>query len=162
MTSLRALRTIACAGLCAALSAGSVFSQPLSATRVDDTGTVVSAPLVTMRWRDPVPRRGASDEVDGSVDIALRLNLAPWMNRETRLYLVLERPQVPGLTVVARWQTGGRLLPGTVRSGERALVFQGRITEPALREHLRFTLSAQGGRLSETQALQFHIEAELK
>jgi hypothetical protein len=160
MSSARARATAAYVLLCAAASTGSAASPPVGATRVDDTGTVVSAPLVVMRWRDPVPGRGASNDVDGEFDVELRLAVGHWMNRDVRLYLVFEPPLVPGMSIAARWQTGGRFLPGSVRSGGRTLVFQGRITEPTLREKLRFNLTTDGGRLPQSQALQFHIEAE--
>jgi len=150
---------VACAALCAATWAGPGAAQS-RAVRVDDTGTVVSAPLVVMRWRDPVPGRIASNNVDGEFDVALRLSVAPWMNREVRLFMVFEPPAIAGMSLVAKWQSAGRLLPGTVRSGGRVLVFQGRITQPTLQEKLHFTLTADGGRLADTQALQFHIEAE--
>jgi hypothetical protein len=162
MTLIRWLLVTLFAVLCAIASPQVALSQPLTAVRVDDSGTVVSTPLVPMQWRNPVPGRGASNDVDGEVDVALRLNLAPWLHRDVRLYMVLDPLSIPGTTLTARWRTGGRLLPGTVQSGGRALVFQGRITEASFQERMHFTLTTDGGRLSATQALQFHIEAEAR
>lgn len=137
-----------------------VAAQQLSAARVDDSGTVVSAPIVPMQWRQPVPARGSANDVEGEFEVALRLNLTPWLNREVRMYLVVEPPAIPGMRVTARWRGGGRFLGGSVQSSRRALVFQGLVTEPFLREKVHFILAADGSQISSTQAIQFHIEVE--
>lgn len=128
--------------------------------RVDDSGTVVSVPVVPMRWRALERGRGVSGEVDGQLDVALRLNLTPWITRDVRLYLVLERAVTPGAIITANWRASGLLLSGTVQSGGRVLLYQGRVTEPVMHEKLHFTLTTDGTRLSGTEAVQFHVEAE--
>ena len=161
MTSRSTRMMVALAAMLWAIALqGPAAAQQAAARRVDDSGTVVGALIVPMRWRHLVPGRGTSNDVDGEFDVALRLNLAPWMNRNVRLYLVLEPPGIPGLAMTARWRAGGRLLPGSVQSGGRALVYQGRVTEPLMQEKLQFMLTVDGNRLSTSQAVQFHIEAE--
>lgn len=127
--------------------------------RVDDTGTVVSAPVVNMRWRQLVPGQGADHTVEANLRVALRLNTAPWLNQNVRLYMVLA--QVNSEPVVASWRTQGRLLPGTVRSGSRAMVYEGRITAGVLEETLDLHLATDGRNFLGTQSLQFTFEIDM-
>lgn len=147
---------LACVALATAIAAAS--SAAGASVRVDDTGTVVSAPVVPMRWRQLVPGRGADNTVEAQLRVALRLNLAPWVNQQVRLYMVLA--PVNTETVVASWRTQGRLLAGTLRSGSRALVFEGRVPAPVLQETIDLTLATDGRALVGTQALQFSFEID--
>jgi hypothetical protein len=135
---------------------------PLSAeaatTRVDDSGTVVSQGLVQMRWKQLVPGRGADHSVEANVRVALRLNLAQWLNKPVRLYMALAPAM--GDPIYARWQTQGRLLPGSLRSGNRTLVFDSTATTPLLEETLELALTTDGRALTSTQALQFYFEVD--
>lgn len=126
--------------------------------RVDDSGTIVSTPVLQMRWRQLVPGRGADHTVEGHLRVALRLNLAAWVNRQVRIYMLLA-PLEPDI-VEASWRTQGRLLPGQVRSGSRALVFEGRVGAALLEETLEITLAADGRVLAGTHNLQFTFELE--
>jgi hypothetical protein len=127
--------------------------------RVDETGTVVSQPVVNMRWRHYVPGRRADNTMEAAVRVDLRLNLQPWLNRPSRIYMVMA-PVSTG-TVSARWTTQGRLLPGRVTSGERALVFDGPAGPASLSESLVLLLEADGERVQDFQMLDFHFEIEV-
>jgi hypothetical protein len=127
-------------------------------TRVDDSGTVVSQGVLPMRWKQLVPGRGADHSVEASVRVALRLNLARWLNRPVRLYMALA-PAI-GEPVYATWRTQGRLLPGTLRSGGRTLIFEGVANAALLEETLDLTLRTDGRALVSTQSLQFYFEAD--
>ena len=61
----------------------------------------------------------------------------------------------------ARWTSQGRLLPGSVYSGERALVFDGVAGPANLSESLLLTLEADGQRLTQQQTLNFYFEIEV-
>lgn len=126
--------------------------------RVDESGTVVSRPVVDMKWRHPVPGRAGDDTIEGTVRVDLRLNLQPWLNRPARIYMVLAPLANP---VTARWTSQGRLLPGTLRSGQRALVFDGTAGPAVLAESLLFTLETDGARATQLQHLNFHFEIEV-
>jgi hypothetical protein len=132
----------------------------LAATyRVDDSGTTLSQTLTPMRWRHLVPSQAADNTVDGQLQAALRLNLANWVHKPVRIYMALSPTQ--GEQLQASWRTQGRLLPGTLRGGERALVFEGVITEPSLNETIELKLSADGRLLTRAQSLQFYFEIEV-
>jgi len=127
-------------------------------TRVDDSGTVISQGVLPMRWRQLVPGRGADHSVEGSVRVALRLNLSRWLNQPVKLYMGLA--PVAGEPIHAAWRTQGRLLPGAVRSGGRALVFEGIPGAASLEETLDLTLRADGRALVSAQTLQFYFEVD--
>jgi hypothetical protein len=147
-----ALRILLAAALSYGATAGAVT------TRVDDSGTIVSQSVVPMRWRQLVPGRGADNSVEASLRVALRLNLAPWLNKPVRLYMALA--PASGEPIYASWRTQGRLLPGALRSGGRELIFQGVANAASLEETLDLTLRTDGRALVSTQALQFYFEVD--
>ena len=130
-----------------------------STVRVDDSGTIVNQPVVAMRWRKPVPSRAQDNNVDAEVRVALRLNMAPFLNQQVRLFMGLA--PVNADPVVASWRTQGRLLPGTVRSGGRTLIFNGIVTGARMEETIDVTLTTDGRNLAGTHTLQFYFEVDL-
>lgn len=127
--------------------------------RVDDTGTVVGQPVTPMRWRHLVPGRAADNTVEGRVPVALRLNLGNWLNRQARIYMALAPTE--GEQLLVAWRTQGRLLPGQMRGGSRAVVFEGVVREAFLQETLLLELTADGRKLERAQSLEFHFEIEV-
>jgi hypothetical protein len=144
---------------CALLAGISGFPAVAATYRVDEAGTVVSQPVVNMRWRHLVPGRGADNTVEASVRVDVRLNLAPWLNKPARLYMVLA--PVNSDRVLVRWSTQGRLLPGSLYSGDRALIFEGTAGPAVLNESLLLTMETDGERLTQLQNLNFHFEIEV-
>jgi hypothetical protein len=134
-------------------------TRAASTVRVDDSGTVVNQPVVAMRWRKPVPSRAHDNNVDAELRVALRLNMAPFQNQAVRLYMGLA--PVIADPVVATWRTQGRLLPGTVRSGGRTLVFNGVVSSARIEETIDLTLTTDGRNLAAAQTLQFYFEVDL-
>ena len=141
------------------LAAGLITQERALAgtTRVDDSGTVVSQGVVPMRWRQLVPGRGADNSVEAGVRVALRLNLSRWLNQPVKLYMGLA--PAAGEPVHATWRTQGRLLPGTVRTGSRTLIFEG-AGVASLEETLELTLRTDGRALVSPQTLQFYFEVD--
>lgn len=127
-------------------------------TRVDDSGTMVSQSVLPMRWKQLVPGRGADHSVEASVRVALRLNLARWLNQPVRLYMALA--PASGEPIYAIWLTQGRLLPGALRSGGRTLIFDGVANTASLEETLELTLRTDGRALISQQSLQFYFEVD--
>jgi hypothetical protein len=126
--------------------------------RVDDSGTVVLDPVLEMQWQPP-GASGSTSLVSASTRVSIQLNLAAWVGRTGRIYMTL--PRSPGPTVRATWRTGGTLLPGTVLSGDRTLVYAGPVTSPVMRDLIDIALEADGARLSQPEALAFGFEIEL-
>ncbi len=89
----------------------------------------------------------------------VRLNLAPWLKRNGRLFLVL--PEQSLGQVRASWTTQGRLLPGSLVSGQRALVLAGPIMTPRLDETLVVKIETDGTRLGSAHRLNFHFEIDI-
>ena len=136
----------------ATLTAGQVY-------RVDDSGTVVLDPVLAMQWQPP-GQSVASPLVSASTRISVQLNLMAWIGRSGRIYMTL--PRTPGPTVRASWQTGGTLLPGSLISGERALVYAGPISGPLMRDLIELKLEADGARMVQSEALAFGFEIEVE
>ena len=101
MMRTAALVSLALLALLAGPAAAGVF-------RVDEAGTVVSQPVVAMKWRALVPGRAADNTIEAALRVDVRLNLQPWLNRPARIYLVLN-PLPSGERIHARWNTQGRL-----------------------------------------------------
>ena len=143
-----------------ALVAWSAGAPARAATfRIDETGTVVNAPVLNMRWHQLVPGRSSDNTVEGTVRVDVRLNLAPWINKPARIYMVLA--PASSERVRARWTTQGRLLPGSLYSGERTLVFEGPAGPAVLNESMLLTLETDGQRLVQLQTLNFYFEIEV-
>jgi hypothetical protein len=127
--------------------------------RVDDSATIPQESSATLRWRHFAPAKSGDNTVEGSTKVQVRLNLAPWLKRNGRLYLVL--PEQPPGQVTVRWATQGRLLPGQLVSGQRALVYAGPIASPLLEETLALRIETDGTRLNATYRLNFHFEIDV-
>lgn len=144
---------------CAVLWFGIAVAAQAAVLRIDETGTVVNEPVVNMKWRHLVPGRAYDNTVEATLRVDVRLNLAPWINKPARIYMVLA--PVTGDRIHARWTSQGRLLPGSVYSGERALVYEGVAGPANLSESLLLTVEADGQRLTQQQTLNFHFEIEV-
>lgn len=139
--------------------AGNPLTAGATTYRVDDTGTVVNQAVTPMRWRQLAPGRAGDNTVEGNLTVTLRLNLSPWLNRQARVYMLLAPTEDDQL--VANWRTQGRLLPGTLRSGGRTLVFEGVVRDAFLQENILLNLIANGRAIDRPQSLQFNFEIEV-
>jgi hypothetical protein len=154
MTGRRAINAALLAVCTVAMTAASAATF-----RVDDSRTVTGQAVTQMRWRTFVPGRAADSTVQAQLPVALNLNLQPWVGRAGRIYMALA--PAPGPVILARWQTQGRLLGGSVRSGGRSLVYEGIISQPLLQENMSLTLSTDGQALTSLQTLQFYFEIDV-
>lgn len=143
-----------------ALLAGVPAVSAAATYRVDDSATIPQEASATLRWRQFAPgRRSVDNTVEGATAVQVRLNLAPWVKRNGRVFLVL--PEQPPGRVTVHWTTQGRLLPGQLVSGQRALVYAGPILSPMLEERLALRIETDGTRLSSTHRLNFHFEIDV-
>lgn len=127
--------------------------------RVEEVGTFPQESSTPMKWRQVAPSRNGDNTVEGSAVVNVRLNLVPWLKKTGRLYMVL--PEQPLTPVRVSWTTQGKLLPGQLVSGQRALVYNGPLLTGLLEETLGLKFEADGVRLNASQRLQFHFEIEV-
>ena len=147
--------------LALALAVTGVGDARAQAIRIDDSASQVLTPgQVPMQWRTIVPRPGEPPVIVGQVTVRIVLDLSKWVGRRGRIYHVLA-PSTVG-DVVARWSSDGTLAPGTVRDGQRTLVFDGLITTARLVDTFRLVIEADGQRVTRPQALDFGFELELE
>jgi hypothetical protein len=111
------------------------------------------------------PMRGAAStigrpEVDNHVRVDAVLDVRPWVGRSGRIYLVL--PPQPLASLRMQWRTHGRLRPGQLTGGQRALVYEGPIDAPLLQDRMDFTVQVDGRELASAQRLNLSFEIELK
>ena len=127
---------------------------------VDDSSTIPYETQAPTRWRNTIGAgRQMSNELEGAATVAVRLNVAPWLNRNGRIYLAL--PQQPIGVVNVEWGTQGRLLPGKLQSGERTLVYAGPIRSNFIEDNFTVRVVADGRRVNAPQRLQFHFEIDV-
>lgn len=150
MSAARPLAPLLLAGL---LLAGPAQANP---HRLDDTGSHTVPPNVQMQWR-PLSARGGSDPgMEAWVRVHLRIDTTPWAGHSGRVYMVLPRDE--SASVEAVWTTQGRLLPGRLLPGERALVYAGRLPGPVLEDQISVRLRSGADWQGSMRRLQFHFE----
>jgi hypothetical protein len=147
--------------IAALLAAQALAPAPAAAAtyRLDDSASLPRESTAMLGWRSPVPSRIGDDTLQGTVGVALRLDVGAWRNRTGRIYLVLPEQAIPGVRL--NWRTHGRLLPGQARPGQRVLVFEGPISSPYLEDGLELDIEASGRELVATQPLNFYFEIDL-
>jgi hypothetical protein len=126
---------------------------------LDDSGTQALEPAVGMRWKTPSPSHSdAGNLLVGTTTIRVRINVAPWLKRSARIYLVVPAQQ-PGPMSVA-WTTQGRLAPGHLESGTRVLVYAGPITSTFIEDVLRFEFTVNAALIGRPYPVSFHFEMD--
>jgi hypothetical protein len=145
----------------ALLVAQVLAAAPVAAAtyRVDDSASIPRESTALLGWRSAVPSRNRDDTLQGTIGVALRLDIGAWNGRTGRIYLVLPEQAIPGVRL--KWRTQGRLLSGQAIPGQRVLVFEGSITTPYLEDRLELDIEASGRELLGTQPLGFHFEIDV-
>lgn len=135
--------------------------SPAATYIIDDTSSIPYESNVATKWRDSASGGGRqmSNEIEGTTTVTLRLNLAPYLNRNGRIYLAL--PQQPIGVVNVEWATQGRLLPGKLQSGQRTLVYAGPIRSNFLEDTFVVRVVADGRRVNIAQRLDFRFEIDV-
>ncbi|UNK48378.1 hypothetical protein MNR01_11425 [Lysobacter sp. S4-A87] len=147
--------------LMTALACALIVPAASAATyRVDDSASEVIGNTVQMRWDTPTPEPGRRQVMSGDITVLVRLDVAQWKGRQGRIYMIL--PAQSFGQVTANWTTRGRLLPGTLRSGERTLVHSGPITDDRIEDTLYLQIDADGRYLTRTEQLNFSFEIDVE
>jgi hypothetical protein len=143
-----------------ALAMSAALPAAAATFRVDDSGTIPGENQTAMKWRSVAPGRGADNNVvEGTTLVNVRLNLAPWVNRQGRIFLAL--PEQPAGQVNAEWSTQGKLIPGRLVSGNRTLVYSGPVRGTSLEDAMLLRIWTDGRRLVASQRLDFHFEIDV-
>ncbi|MHB8528115.1 MAG: hypothetical protein ACYC8V_01210 [Caulobacteraceae bacterium] len=142
----------------AILSCAAFGSAAAGTYRIDDSASLPGDSTLAMRWRTLGPSLRGSNLVDGGAMVTVVLNTARFVHRLGKIYMVLPAQSIGPVKV--EWTTQGRLLPGTLISGERALVFAGPIPARMLADTLILSVHVDGRRLAAPQHLRFHFEIE--
>jgi hypothetical protein len=127
-------------------------------TVIDDSGTLPYNAALALRWRDAAPRGGGVNPMTGTLQLRVRLNVSPWLRHTGHIYLVLPAQQ-PG-AINASWTTQGRLLPGQVTAGSRALVYAGPITSAVIEDVVFLTITVDSRRMSQGYPVNFRFEMD--
>lgn len=151
------------ATLIAALGLAAGQSLQAATHRIDDSATQVLSSSVRMRTDTRLlPRNGEPMTWTGTVDVRVRLDLAPWQGRNGKIYMTL--PNTTGTPLTVTWASRGRLLPGVLRSGERTLVHAGPVPTGVglFEETLQLRIDSDGRGLERPQQLQFGFEIDME
>jgi hypothetical protein len=136
-------------------------AAPANAARttvIDDSATLPYNAALAMQWQQLEPHGHVNNLVAGTLQLRVRLNVAPWLRRTGRIYLVLPAQQPGGMT--ATWTTHGRLLPGKLTNGSRSLVYSGLITTPFIEDVVQLTLTVDGRRMGQAYPVNFRFEMD--
>lgn len=138
-----------------------LFALPAAAQtyRVDDSASQVLGSTLRLKPAAVTAPGAPVYRVSGEIEVLVRLNVAQWQGRRGRIYMKL--PEQPGRAVTASWTTRGRLLPGTLRAGERALVYNGPMPAKMIEDTQRLRIEADGRLLRPSEQLEFTFEIDL-
>lgn len=149
------------AGLLAGLVAGTLLTAgPALANphRLDDSLSHTVPANAQMQWR---PQTAAEPDagVEAWVRVNVRIDTSSWVGRTGRIYMVLPRDQAS--TMEAEWTANGPLRPGRLVSGERALMFAGRIPGTTLQDQIQVRLRSAPDWQSTSRRLNFYFELDV-
>ena len=126
--------------------------------RLDDSLSHTVPANAQMQWR-PQTSAEPNAGVQASVRVNVRIDTREWVGRTGRVYMVLPRDEASSME--AEWTTNGTLLPGRLVSGERALVFAGRITGTTLQDQMQVRLRSAPDWQSSSRRLNFYFELDV-
>lgn len=126
---------------------------------VDDSASQVLGGTLRLKPATVLARGAPMTMVTGEMAVLVRLDVSPWQDGKGRIYMRL--PEQSGSAITATWTTRGRLLPGALRAGERALVYAGPIGSTGLEDTLRLRIDADGRTLPPSEQLVFTFEIDL-
>jgi hypothetical protein len=126
---------------------------------IDDSGSQAIEPSVSMHWKTAAPSRSrGGNPMVGTTTIRVRINLMPWLRHSGRIYLSLPAQQ-PG-PIGLSWITQGRFQPGQLQSGNRVLVYAGRITTAFMEDTLTFQFTVDGALMRRAVPVTYHFEMD--
>jgi len=154
---------------CFLILLASLEASPLQAERLSDALSQQQQINIEFDWK----HRNTGDELDSrefnaviahSRNVDTRLDTSEFVDTQARIFLELPI-QVRGLNNSQRlsvsWTTNGLFQDGEVTPGNRRLIFEGRITQPVMRDIFNFTFEADARFLTELLRLEPVYEIEI-
>lgn len=135
-----------------------VSASHADSIRLDDSGSYAVQPHVRMQWQSAIASTGSSAATEARVRVQIRIDTRAYAGQQGRIYMVL--PLDAGPPLRTQWQTEGRLLPGSLVSGGRTLVYAGPLPGNALEDQLSVQLSSNASWLSDSRRLNFYFELD--
>lgn len=131
----------------------SALCVPLAARaeRLDDSLSPRQRVEAIPRWVNTGDGNWSDEQINALVAeisaMEFRLKTQPYQGKTARIFLTVPRI-VKGLrspsALRIEWTTRGKLLPGSVLPGDKALVFQGRITDAVMSDFFDFRIFIDG------------------
>ncbi|MGB7931434.1 MAG: hypothetical protein WCH04_04310 [Gammaproteobacteria bacterium] len=152
-----------------ALTLGMALAQASLAELLDDSLSPQQLLNLNFDWKDPLYSGPANDSnftavVAYAYNVETRLNTAKYLGQRARIFLGLPI-NVRGLrnpdSLRMSWTTNGLFSDGSVRPGNRQLIYQGTITENVMRDNFNFTFDMDGRDLNQTLRLETVYEIEI-
>lgn len=151
------------------LLSASLMAGPLQAERLDDSLSPQQQINIEFDWK----HHNAGDDLDikefnaviaRARNVDTRLDTSDFVAMQARIFLELPI-QVRGLNnpqrLAVSWTTNGLFQDGEVTAGNRRLIFEGRITEPVMRDIFNFTFEVDARFLTELLRLEPVYEIEI-
>ena len=134
-------------------------AQASNTFRIDDSGSQPIEAQAQLKWKTEAPRGRDAYEAGTITRVNIKLNTQPWQGRSGRIYMAL--PPIANGQLSVAWTTQGSLQAGSLVSGGRGLVYQGRVGAATMEDIMTVQISADGRLISAPKRLQFYFEFEL-
>ncbi len=144
--------------LCGLILGAAALPAAAKTSVIDDSATLPNDAPLLLHWQQLSPRRPVNNLLTGTLTLRVKLNVAPWLRRNGRIYLRL--PAQPPGRITASWTTQGRLLPGELSAGTRTLVYAGPISAPFVEDVLQLTLNVDGSQIQQLYHVAFTFEMD--
>jgi hypothetical protein len=148
----------AIAHVCGLILLAGAVAAAARTTVIDDSATLPNNAPLALHWQQLSPRRPVNNLLTGTLSVRVKLNVAPWLHRNGRIYLRL--PAQPPGRMTASWTTQGRLLPGSLESGTRTLVYSGPVSAPFIEDVLQLTLNVDASQIQQLYRVNFTFEMD--
>jgi hypothetical protein len=147
----------------------SLQAIPLQAARLSDSLSPQQQINIEFDWKNPNAGAELNTQEFNAViararNVDTRLDTSAFVDVQARIFLELPI-QVRGLNnpqrLTVSWTTNGLFQDGEVTPGNRRLIFEGRITEPVMRDIFNFTFEVDARFMTELLRLEPVYEIEI-
>ena len=153
---------------CLVLLLGCCLTAGAVAGILDDSLSPRKQHDLDLQWKYQGNTEGLSEVEFNTViaqarNVDTRLDTSEYVGSQARIFLqlpILIRGLANTSSLVMTWTTGGLFSAGTVRPGNRQLIFEGTVTEPVMRDIFNFSFELDARYLQQTLRLEPVYEIE--